>query len=203
VAAQLTAPLPAPTEVVNQESAQPPPQQNAPQPPSATAISSNPGLQFFDPDALKRCQLGPDGSISSDKETSLVMKGTEGRDFIVSGELMLADKKGAVVSFFLREADDLHRYQLTTNGLRVKRILLEGKVVSQIASAFTFNCPRNQWIPFRFEVRSTGIIARLGDESGAAKGPLSTNGPNRLVLTQGGSVRNIQVAVETEGDASH
>jgi hypothetical protein len=149
---------------------------------------------------LKACHVSPDGVITVDREMSFVLKGTEGKDFIVSGEFYPAPGKvlnnsGGMV-FYLRERSGTVRYQFSITGIFAKRVLLEGKLIPRFASPVNFEgLAREEWHPFRVEFATAGITVQMGDQKGVAKGPLDVVGRNRLVLAPGAKLKNFKVEI--------
>jgi hypothetical protein len=78
--------------------------------------------------------------------------------------------------FYLREQDGMHRYELTGGGMRAKRVLLQGRMVSKFENPIKLNAPRDRWIKFRILANADSIEATIDDQSGTAPGPLSMEG---------------------------
>lgn len=180
-------PTPIPTAMVTPRPAA------VPAPPAAEAVPT----ACFAGDQLRQCHVEPDGAIVANGGAKLELQGTMGQDFVVSGELFLSGQgENGGVAFYLREADGMHRYELTSGGLRAKRVMLEGKMLSKFAYPISFNdVPQNQWVPFRIEAKTSTITMKLGNQSGVAKGPLSNAGMNSVELSGGAKLRNVKVDV--------
>lgn len=154
-------------------------------------------------DMLKACHVSPDGVITVDKAITFSLKGTQGKDFVITGELYAAPKPvlfntGGII-FHLRELSGTKRYELSIGGMRVKRVLLEGEVVKKYASPMTFKgITREEWHPFRIEVSADAITAQFGDQKGIAKGPLEKRGQNLIILGPGGKLKNLKVEIKPD-----
>jgi hypothetical protein len=164
-------------------------------PPDTSAAMSAPNACFSEKE-LSQCSVSPDGTITAGpKGATLHLQGTEGMDFLVTGEIFTGQGSKSVL-FCFRKETALHVYDLDTSGMRVKRLLLAGHMVRKFAYPIRLHLPAGQWIPVQIDVRQSGISATFGDQSGTAEGPLTTDGQNSIALMPGGSVRNIRVAIE-------
>jgi len=144
----------------------------------------------------------PDGSITCREPAWINLYRTEGKSFRLSGEVMLAPESSEPLlidmphgfALFLREFDSLHRYNANSVGMRVKRRLLEGEKVQLFARPFVFKpLEPGQWHPFSAEVCPDFISFSLGNQIGMIRGPLATDGANKIVLTPGASLRNLRL----------
>jgi hypothetical protein len=162
-------------------------------------LSSNAGkwhvghqLRFFNQEA--------DGSLSVKQPTWINLYYTEGRSFKFSGQVLLAEgpldeDRPHGFAVYLREFDSLHRYEVTSLGIRIKHRLIEGKVTSQ-ESVLAFKSedllPGN-WHEFSFEVSENSILTRLGNQIRLVNGPLDTDGANKIMLCPGARLRDLRI----------
>jgi len=152
---------------------------------------------------LKACHVSPNGVITVDKDITFGLKGTEGKDFVITGELYPTQKPilyntGGII-FHLRQISGTKRYELSIGGMRAKRILLEGEVVKKYASPMSFaGITREEWHPFRIEVSADAITAQFGDQQGIAKGPLEKRGQNQIILGPGAKLKNLKVEIKPD-----
>ena len=120
------------------------------------------------------------------------MKGTEGKHFILSGDFYLAPEPtlfncGGVV-FRLRRVDSKKSIDLNINQMRVKRIVLAGKIVKKFAEPMKFGpLEREKWLPFKIDAGEQAIAVQFGDQKGIAKGPVAIEGTNPITLRPGPS----------------
>lgn len=187
-----------------------PPQQPAapPKPPAAATTADTPGVrgptvtEGIGDDQVRQCRVDADGTLTVDREVRLLFHGTERRDFMITGEAFLGGggDNGGVV-FYLRERDGTHRYELTGGGLRAKRLMLEGRPVAQFANPFKLDAARDRWVPFHITANADAIDVSFDGQTGTAKGPLSMDGTNSVVLQPGAKLRNVQV-VKTSDQAA-
>jgi hypothetical protein len=154
-------------------------------------------------DVLKACHVDANGVLTADSVVTLGLKGSEGKHFIITGDVYLApeptqfDQGGFVLH--LRRTDGKHCIDLSTTGMRVKRILLEGKVVKKFATPMKFaGAPREQWTPFKIDAGEKAIFVHIGDLQGIAKGPIATEGTNVIVLSPGAKLRNLKLKILDE-----
>lgn len=151
-------------------------------------------------DLARVCQVSPDGVITVKQRVDFVIRGTEEKNFRLTGELYFAKEptpwKGGGVYFFFRQLDGMHRYQVGNGGISVKRILLEGKTVKQFARPVVFTDPaREKWHLFAIDINPDRIAAQIGHQRGIARGPLNTKGTNVIVLQPGGKLRNLKLVI--------
>jgi hypothetical protein len=150
---------------------------------------------------LDGCHISADGIATVDKSMTFGLRGTEGKDFVISGELYPSKKNYGGFKLWLRQRNATHRYSLTLGGLQVKRLLLEGKTVPKFATPIHFDgLASGQWHTFKVEVTKEAIYFYVDDLRGAAMGPLETSGKNLLVLYPGAQLKGLKVEIH-DGDA--
>ncbi len=166
-------------------------------------LSSPPG-ESFTGHQLEFFETNPDGSIACNEPAWINLYRTEGKSFRLSGEVRLvSDSPDSPLidaphgfALFLREFDSLHRYNANSIGMRVKRRLLEGEMVQQFVRPFVFKpLEPDRWHTFSAEVRPELISFSLGNQIGMIRGPLATDGANKIVLTPGASLRNLRLVI--------
>ncbi|MCB1231931.1 MAG: hypothetical protein KDN19_16805 [Verrucomicrobiae bacterium] len=165
---------------------------------------SSPEGEPFSGHQLEFFQVSSDGSLTCREPAWINLYRTEGRSFRLSGEVMLAPESADNplsdaphgFALFLREFDSLHRYNANSVGMRVKRRLLEGEQIKQFVRPFVFKpLEPARWHKFSAEVRPEFISFSLGNQIGMIRGPLGTDGANKIVLTPGASLRNLRIVV--------
>ncbi|MHC4202193.1 MAG: formylglycine-generating enzyme family protein, partial [Planctomycetota bacterium] len=165
------------------------------------ALLTSPAGSVFVGDQLAGCLVGADGTVEAHKETRIRLMGTEGKDFLLSGEVMFAGSPHKAhmggVEFFLRETDGKHRYEIAGGGLRAKRVLLNGRRLSKFAFPARFPGTRTQtWYKFIIDTSAARIAVQLGASQGVYPGPLSRAGANSIVLYPGGKIRNVRLRLK-------
>ncbi|MFH0965000.1 MAG: hypothetical protein V2A58_13450 [Planctomycetota bacterium] len=143
---------------------------------------------------LDGCSISRDGTITSSRDTYIQLLGTEGRAFILTGQVAFSGNPRSIheggVEWYLRETDGLHRYEVYGGGVRVKRRLLQGLPVPQFAWPVKFEkTVRGAWYPFVLQADSNGIRVSIGRQVGEVPGPLDGSGKNGIRLF-GGRIRN-------------
>ena len=184
----VTPPSPTPPAAVAQKPAPPPqssqpPVSKAPEKPDLKASAT--GWHFDEGDVL-----------TADQVVTFGLRGTEGKHFVVTGEIYpTTDHDGGVV-FRLRRIDPLHDLSLTILGLHAKRIMIGGEKIKRFSDPFQFTgIAPEQWHSFRFEVAPEGITARFDDQGGAAKGEAETKGANAIFMRPGSKLRKLKVQI--------
>ncbi len=150
----------------------------------------------IDASALRQCHVDAGGTISDDQETRLAFGGTERHGFKLRGEIFLGgnDEAGGAL-FCFRETDGMHRYELTGQGVRAKRVLLAGKQVAMFANPVKLGTPHGVWVAFSFEVTEKKMVTTFGNQTGTVAGPLSMDGTNSVLLRPGGKLRALQLDI--------
>jgi hypothetical protein len=54
---------------------------------------------------------------------------------------------------------------------------------------------RGSWLPFAADVSAAGISFQVGGQSGEIKGPLDTDGVNRIALAPGARLKDLRVEI--------
>ncbi len=153
-------------------------------------------LRFFSVDA--------DGVIGATNIAFLNLYHTEGRSFRLTGQLWPGETGEKTphpdlpdgFALFIREWDSLHRYSLRTRSLEVKRRLHGGHAESGVVHPVSFVPPgRGSWLPFAADVSAAGISFQVGGQSGEIKGPLDTDGVNRIALVPGARLKDLRVEI--------
>lgn len=166
-------------------------------------LASPPG-ESFTGHQLDFFERNADGSFTCSEPAWINLYRTEGKSFRLSGEVTLVSESpdSPLVdaphgfALFLREFDSLHRYNANSIGMRVKRRLLEGETVQQFVRPFVFKpLEPDKWHTFSAEVRPELISFSLGNQIGMIRGPLATDGANKIVLTPGASLRNLRLVI--------
>ncbi len=149
-------------------------------------------------------KVSTDGSFGCDKPAWINLYHTEDKSFRISGEVMLAEGTGPWAhtdspdgfAIFLREFSSLRRYNANSRGMRVKRRLLEGEMLDRFARPFEFKpLQHGKWYTFSAEARPDLISFSLGGQMGMIRGPLETDGANKILLTPGAKLRNLKLTV--------
>jgi len=150
------------------------------------------------------------GSLEAVNDTLFTLDHTEGKSFSLSGQVWLNGPSPAGVldnapegfSLYLRQTDDVHRYEFNSSFIRDKRRLLHGQPQTGIVRDAPFPNPAlHEWIPFSLVVTGDKITYRFGQSSTAMAGPLDTDGNNQINLIAGTKLRNVKL--EILGDAKH
>ena len=97
-------------------------------------------------------------------------------------------------ALFLREWDGLHRYQLNSRNVTLKRRLLHGQPTSNIIPLVEV-APntREGWIPFRVRVSERMIEYSFAGTTTRIPGPLDTDGANKIAIAPGTRLRNLRL----------
>jgi hypothetical protein len=155
-------------------------------------------LQFFN--------VSADGEISSTNVAWISLYYTEGKPFRFSGQVWLNELKGPPVvdlpdgfALFLREWDGMHRYQINTRSVDVKRRLKGGQREKGIAHAASFNAPEfGTWLSFSADVSATNLSFSIGGISLQGieiPGPLDIDGANKIAIAPGTRLKNLRLEV--------
>ncbi len=151
-------------------------------------------------EAMNQTHVDRSGVISVDETLTMLLPGTEGKHFVITGDLYATKEPilyntGGII-FHLRELGGKNRYELAINGMRAKRILLEGVMVPKFAWPMKFTqVTREEWHPFKIDVGLDNITADFQLEKGIAKGPLETGGTNTMIIGPGAKLRNFKVVI--------
>lgn len=163
-----------------------------------------PQLRFFD-----RSEAGV---LSVTRPSWIYLYWTEGRDFMVSGEVRLGGEYKEMefpedlpdgFALFVREWDGMHRYQLDSRRVIAKRRLLNGSRLPEIEEAACLGEPvRDRWVPFQAHVSQSSIHFRFGESSVVVEGPLDSDGANKIAIAPGTKLRNLRLAFGTDAEPS-
>ena len=85
--------------------------------------------------------------------------------------------------------------------MRAKRVLLEGRMVPKFENPFQLQTSRDGWMKFQITANAERIEVSFDGKTGVAKGPVSMDGRNSIVIQAGVKLRNVQV-VKTADSAS-
>ena len=160
-------------------------------------------------DQAKKFQISSAGIITASSGSEVTLRGTEGKDFKVIGEVLPSGNPGQVrfkndipdgFAFYLREKDRLHRYTLTTRKLMVKRRSHSGVNSNELVDvAFYEKLPAGMWLPFALEATGREITLSIGGQLRSIPGPVDTDGRNRLAVTAGTQLRNVSIQIGNDG----
>jgi hypothetical protein len=91
----------------------------------------------------------------------------------------------------------MHRYQLDSRGVTVKRRLFHGQPASGIISVVQFApSPNDGWIPFHVRASDSAIEYWFAGHIARLPGPLDTDGANKIAIAPGTRLRNLRLLVE-------
>jgi hypothetical protein len=149
---------------------------------------------------LDACHIDAQGVLTSDRRVNLGLRGTEGKHFVLTGELYAAPEPSEShiggIAFHLREVSLKKRIDLSIDGMRVKRILLAGEVVKKFAYPMKFaGIEREKWHHFKIDAGADAIVVQFDDQQGTAKGPIETGGGNDIALAPGAKLRDLKVEI--------
>jgi hypothetical protein len=175
-----------------------------PVPGQAVLLTSKAGRRYVG-DQLQHFQVDAQGAISSTNDAWISLHNTEGKAFRLSGQVLLGGPSPTLefpedapdgFGLFLREWDSLHRYQVSTRLLRVKRRSWSNGKEQDIVEPVQFQeSPQGQWLPFVVEASAQQIAFQVGTQTGTLPGPLDMDGANKIALAPGTKVKDVQVQI--------
>jgi hypothetical protein len=170
----------------------------------AAVSLTSPEASVYVGNQLKSFQVDADGVVSTTEDRELTLNTTQGKSFKLSGQVWLGGPSSTSTrapsdyadgfALVIRQLNGTHRYELTSHGILVKRLKVNGTLDDKIDQLVNLQTPTlNEWTPFSAEVTPDQITFMFGGQHAVIPGPVDTAGTNYISLSAGSKLRYLQL----------